>query len=195
METDEAVVGSDQVAARLEAMGIEPSSIDRRTLSQIKKLEEAIAIETERYRAARSEMKSHTLSVSTLSKASGISRATFYNKPLLRKYVDAARQAYAIKDESAELERLQKELSEKNEALAKMLEREAELVILAAENRRLNRRIETLRKYIDDMPNDIRAELESWGLEPSGLGFTATDKLPEDVNANLHTIKFLEDEL
>ena len=188
MAADEAVIRSDQIAARLEALGVDASSIDKRTMSQLNKLESSIAIEVELYREARSEMKSHTLNVSTLSKASGISRATFYNKPLLRKYADAARQAYAIEDENAELERVKKELAEKSDALAKMLEREAELIVLAAENKRLKRRIEALSKYIDDMPNDIRAELGSWGLEPSGLGFAAKDKLPDDITASLRSI-------
>lgn len=193
MAANEAVAAVDRVTEKLASMNEDPESIDKRTMAQLEKLEEAIAAEVERHRAARAEARAHAITVSNVSKASGISRATFYNKPLLRRYVDASRKSCGIDDEEAELERLREALAEKNRAVEGMIARDAELVVLAMENKRLRHKVETLEKYITDMPNDIRAELEAWGLEPSGLGFAPLGSTGEANRVG--RLRFPEDEL
>lgn len=179
------------VIERLTSMSIDPATIDKRTFEHLAQIEEAIIAEAASYRAARAEARTHHINVSNISKVSKISRATFYNKPLLREYLNDSRKTCGVGDEEAELERLKKTIAEKDETIEAMTMRDAELVVLASENKRLRHKIENLERYISDPPSDIRTELEAWGLESFDPGITT---FGDEALAKDKKLQFPEDE-
>lgn len=169
MAANEPLTAGERILGRLTSMGEDAKRLDKRTIEQLRKIEQAVAEELEGRKAALAKARSCDLSISRISKASGISRATFYNKPLLQSYVEAARADLEGEDDSL-VARLRARLEEKEEALKAMVARDAELVVMSAENRRLRNRVAALEKYIADMPSEVRADLEAWGHDPGKSG-------------------------
>ncbi|WP_261434105.1 hypothetical protein [Xiamenia xianingshaonis] len=79
--------------------------------------------------------------------ASGVSRATFYNKPLLAEYV-ALSKSEAVGNRGATASRA--ELEEANAKMRRLMERDGELVLALADNERLTKRVEALEAMLKD---------------------------------------------
>lgn len=55
-------------------------------------------------------------------------------------------------------------LSEAEETIGKLRRRDGELVVMAAENERLRKRVEGLEAFIEKMPKDIKSDFEARGI-------------------------------
>lgn len=153
-----------RIADTLRAIGVSASDVDARTWAQLEQVEACVTSEVNLYRAAKEELRRHRLSIDSVHKLSGISRQTFYNKDgLLARYVERRRADEKVALESEASTALRKKLDEALTKIRKLEERDGELVILAAENERLRKRIEALDAYIKSMPDEIQQELESYG--------------------------------
>lgn len=152
-----------RVLGKLEAQGYDVASLDGRTIAQLERIEAAIASESDAHRAAKAEMRAHMLTVDSISKVAGISRPTIYNKKVLKDYVSIRREEEKIFYEGERVEALRKQLKEGEEKINKMLRRDGELVIAYAEIERLKERVKRLEEYLNDIPVDIREELDAMG--------------------------------
>ena len=142
--------GPGRVAETLAGMGEDPSGVGGRTLQQLERLEGAISAEAREIERLRLELRAHSMTVSEMAKASGISRATFYNKPLLARYLEARKAQLGIKGEDKALAAAVARAEEAERKVALMAERDGELVISAAERRRLEKRVESLEKALEE---------------------------------------------
>ena len=154
-----------KVLAALEACGQGADAIDDRTWGQIEKVEAAVLEEARLHREARAEARKHTLSIDSISKRSGVSRQTFYNKGgLLAGYTQQRRREEGVATDSEVLESLRRRLGEAEGKLAKMTDRDAKLVALYAENARLKDQVKRLMEFTDGIPRDLMEEIEASGV-------------------------------
>lgn len=128
----------------LEALGIDYEDVDKRTMKHLIKIENAVAEEMDKREQAIAEAKVHNLSVASISKASGVSHATFYNKPLLSRYVNARKEILINRNTIDVADSLKKRLDEANRQLDAMHEQGAEIVQLHIENDKLKARVRML---------------------------------------------------
>lgn len=171
MDGENALSLSETIDERLSKLDKRLGDFDSRTQAQLEKIERAIQSETALRRAAEAEAKRHDINVVAIATASGISRATFYNKPVLKEYVEEARQAEGFDSDKTELDALKERLREAEETIGKLKKRDGELVVMMAENDRLRKRVEGLESFIEKMPTDIRHDFEAMGIVipfPSG---------------------------
>lgn len=161
--------GSDRIAETLASMGEDLSGVDGRTLRQLERLEGAISAEAGEVERLRLELRAHGMTVSEMAKASGISRATFYNKPLLARYLEARKAQLGIKGEDKALAAAVARAEEAERKVALMTERDGELVLAAANRRRLERRVESLEKALEEA-NARRATGQSGRIIEFGKG-------------------------
>lgn len=143
---------SGKVAATLRAMGVDPTSVDGRTLLQLEKIEAAISSEADAYRSAKADMRSHMLTIDNISKVGGVSRPTIYAKAELIRYIERRRGEEKVFCESERVESLKARLRDAEDRLAKMVNRDGELVVAHAEIERLRERIRRLEEYVGDVP-------------------------------------------
>ena len=134
----------DDIKATLEALGENYDSVDKITMKHLRKIEKAVADEVEKREQAITEAKSHNLSVASVSKASGVSHATFYNKPILSRYVNARKEILINRNTIDVADSLKKRLDEANRQLDAMHEQGAEIVQLHIENEKLKQRVRML---------------------------------------------------
>lgn len=155
---------SDAIEKKLNAVGKCLKDIDPRTQNQLEKIEHAIQSESSLREKAEGEARAHEISIASIAKASGVSRATFYNKPVLKEYVESARDGEDSDSPKAESELLAKRLEHAEEVISKMQKRDGALVVMAAENERLRKRVEILEGFVTAMPNDIRQDFDARGI-------------------------------
>lgn len=175
MEEHAAVKENDKVLAALAACGRNVVNIDERTWGQIKKVETAILEEAELHRKAKVEAKHHMLSIDSISKKSGISRQTFYNKGgLLADYTQQRRKDEGVATDNEVAESLRRRLEEVGSKLTKMTDRDAQFVALYAENVKLKNQVKRLMEFTEDIPTDLAEEIEAIGqvIPFSSLGYT-----------------------
>ena len=142
--------GSVRIAGTLAAMGEDPSAIDARTMRQLESLEAAVSSEAEAVERLHRELSAHGMSVSEMAKASGISRATFYNKPLLARYLEARRSQTGIGKADGALAAAVARAEEAERKVELMAQRDGELVLAAAERKRLEKRVESLERALEE---------------------------------------------
>ena len=165
MAGDAAVREDAKVLTALNACGRDTDSIDERTWGQIERVEAAILEEAALHREARAEARRHLLSIDAISKKSGVSRQTFYNKGgLLADYTQQRRKEEGVAAESELAESLRKRLDEAEEKLGKMTDRDAQLVALYAENAKLKDQVSRLMEFSEDIPGDLMEEIEAAGV-------------------------------
>ena len=115
------------VERRLTEMGIDPLHQDERTLKQLEAIQAAVEGEAERISEAR-RVAAHGMPIVRVAELSGVSRQTFYNKPLLMEYSEKAIREAGI-EEGREVEaRLRTLVAEHEEAIASFVKRDGELV-------------------------------------------------------------------
>ena len=137
----------DAIAGKLAALGVSMAEVDARTLRHLEKVEVALQDEVERLERARATVRGRGFALSAISTASGVSRATFYNKPLLAEYVEHSK-SEAVGGPGGTASRA--ELDEANEKVRRLMERDGELVLALADNERLAKRVEALEAALDD---------------------------------------------
>ncbi|MBR3158797.1 MAG: hypothetical protein IKF14_06795 [Atopobiaceae bacterium] len=134
----------EKMRATLAALGVNLDTVDGRTMGQLRKVERAIRDEAEARRRAEEEVRRHNLSVSSVAKASGVSHATFYNKSLLKRYVNARKEEEVPRTREGRDVALERRLEEAQAEIALMNEQGALMVQLQIENDRLKRRVRML---------------------------------------------------
>lgn len=164
MEEHAAVREDAKVLAALAACGREADDIDERTWAQIEKVEKAILEEASLHKDAKAEAKRHMISIDAISKKSGVSRQTFYNKGgLLADYTQQRRRDEGVAADSEVVESLRRRLDEAETKLAKMTDRDAQLVALHAENVRLKSQVKRLMEFAEGIPSDLKEEIKATG--------------------------------
>ena len=134
----------EKIRATLASLGVNLDTVDGRTMSHLRKVEQAIQDEAAARRAAEEQVRRHNLSVSTVAKASGVSHATFYNKSLLKRYVNTRKEAEIPRTREGREASLERRLEEAKTEIALMNETGALMVQLQIENDRLKRRVRML---------------------------------------------------
>lgn len=148
MASDEYIDNSDAIRETLANIGVDVADVDKITMKHLLKIEAAIEEEISLYEAAKRDQRAHSLSVSSVSQASGVSHATFYNKKILSEYVAARREQAGISNESEKIASLKERLEEAERQVKELNKRDARLVQALIENDRLKSENEILRKRI-----------------------------------------------
>ena len=137
----------EAIARKLAALGVGMAEVDARTLRHLEKVEMAVQAEEEKLERARATVRGRGFALSAISAASGVSRTTFYNRPLLAEYVELSK-SEAVGDPGGTASRA--ELDEANEKVRRLMERDGELVLALADNARLEKRVKALEAALDD---------------------------------------------
>ncbi len=138
----------EAVERKLIALGVDADDVNVRTLRHLELIEKAVQAEEERLKQAKATVRGRGFVLSAISAASGVSRATFYNKPLLAEYVALSR-SEAVGDIDATASRA--ELAAANAKVRRLMERDGALVLALADNERLAKRIEALEAALEDV--------------------------------------------
>lgn len=141
----------------LRELGVDTDTVDKRTLNHLRKIENAITEEADKRKQAEAEVRQHNFSVASISKVSGVSHATFYNKPVLSRYVNARKENVVSRTDTGASESLRQRLEEAQRQIALMNEQGAQMVQLQIENERLKKRVRML-------------EVQAMGGEPAADG-------------------------
>ncbi len=134
----------EKIKATLATLGVNLDTVDARTMNHLMKVEQAIRDEAKARRSAEEKVRKHNLSVSSVAKASGVSHATFYNKSLLKRYVNARKEEEIPRTRESRDASLERRLEEAKMEIALMNETGALMVQLQIENDRLKRRVRML---------------------------------------------------
>lgn len=137
-----------RVTERLNALHIDPASLDGKTRRQLNAIEQAIQNENERREQAQTEAAKHRLTVSNISKASGIGRTTIYDNETLKTYIEDCQNDDETKTARRDSSRLQQRIDAMKKQIAAMEKRDGKLVVLEAENRQLKERVSRLEQLI-----------------------------------------------
>ena len=163
MARAENITDAQALSIVLDELEIPSADRDSRTMSQLTRIEAAITEEIEERDELRKRLHALNFSISEISSRSGVSRATFYNKPLLSKYVEHRRNQ-ELHDAGAEkLEAAKDRIAQLEDKVEKLLRRDGELVLAKMENDRLKKRVAALESYFDSIPQDIQEELTASG--------------------------------
>lgn len=152
-----------KVLETLGAMGVDPDSLDARTVGQLARMEPAIAGIAAAHHAAKADARAHMLTIEGVSKASGVSRPTIHGKKVLMGYIEARRAEERVFYENEVVASLRKRLREAEERAEKLVRRDGELVVALAELERVRERNRRLEEYIGDLPPYMREELDAMG--------------------------------
>lgn len=145
MADNEHIEGLDEtILVKLSYLGENIDAVDARTLGHLRKIERAIRDEADARRAGESEVKRHNLSVSSIAKVSGVSHATFYNKPVLTRYVALRRQEEIGRTEGSISANLRDRITELETEIKQYQRQGAEMVQIQIENDGLRTRIRML---------------------------------------------------
>lgn len=147
MAGKDSMTTQEEVRRKLTALGRDPNTIDSRTMRQLVCLEEVVRDEEANVRVAKATVRGRGFALNAMSEASGISRATFYNKPLLAEYVKLSKDEI-VGDPDAVASKA--ELDEAKKKISQMMERDGDLVLALAENERLEKRVDALRSALED---------------------------------------------
>lgn len=142
--TDNLSTHDTTIMETLKALGVNTDTVDKRTLGHLRKIEEAISREAEERKKAEAEVRRHNFSVSAISKISGVSHATFYNKAILSRYVNARKENVIARTATGASESLRQRLEEAQRQLDTMNKQGAQMVQLQIENDRLRKRVRML---------------------------------------------------
>lgn len=134
----------EKIRAIIAKLGVNLDAVDGRTMGHLRKVEQAIQDEAKARRMAEEEVRRHNLSVSSVAKSSGVSHATFYNKSLLKRYVNARKEEEIPRTRESRDASLERRLEEARTEVDLMNEQGALMVQLQIENDRLKRRVRML---------------------------------------------------
>lgn len=115
------------VTSRLRGMGIDPATLDERTLGQLESIQKAVDGESARIAEAR-RIARHGMPLTRVAELSGMARGTLYNKLILKTYAERAIRDAGVEEDRDEIARLKKALAEKDEVIAGLVKRDGELV-------------------------------------------------------------------
>ena len=115
------------VEKRLVNMGIDPCQENEKTLRQLEMIEQAVDDEAARIAEAR-KTAAHGMPIVRVVELSGISRQTFYNKPLLKEYSAKAIKDAGIEEGREEIARLKQLVTEHEATIASLVKRDWELL-------------------------------------------------------------------
>lgn len=125
----------------LELMDVNVDTVDKRTRGYLRKIELALRAEMELRAKLENGLREHNLSVSSISKASKVSRQTFYNRPVLSRYVNARHAKALGRSETAKNEALRRRIAALEKRLEDMEGQAVDMVQLHMENKELKRRL------------------------------------------------------
>lgn len=90
------------INSKLLKMGMNYDEIPTAQQEQLKKIESAIDEMASDFSNAKKSLDENTVNIQTVSKRSGISRKTFYNNPVLKKYVELSKNRTPMKQNDAD---------------------------------------------------------------------------------------------
>lgn len=125
----------------LELMDVNVDTVDKGTRDFLRKIELALRAEMELRTELESGLREHNLSVSSISRVSEVSRQTFYNRPILSRYVNARHAKALGRSEAAKNEALRRRIASLEKRLEDMESQAVDMVQLYMENNELKRRL------------------------------------------------------
>lgn len=113
--------------------------------------------------SAQKIIKENSINIKAISESTHISRKTFYNNPLLSSLVEE----YSTSSTKAteEVKRLKARMSDIEEKLLKMLDRDADTEILRFQKSKLELELETSHKRIETLERQHEEDLKKQGKE------------------------------
>lgn len=144
MARDESLIDQEALGAAMDASGWD-RPVDPKTAAQLESIEGAIRLELDERRRLMAEARRHDLSVSSVAKASGVPRATMYEKRLLVEYAKARASSATKTEGESRAESLERRLEEAEARIAALERRDGELVLARMENERLRRQLDAIR--------------------------------------------------
>ena len=144
MAREENLIDQEALGIAVEASGWD-RPIDPRTTAQLESIEEAIRQELGERQRLLAEARRHDLSVSSVAKASGVPRATMYEKRVLAEYAKARASSAADVEGRSRAESLERKLEEAEARIAALERRDGELLLARMENERLRRQLDAIR--------------------------------------------------
>lgn len=113
--------------------------------------------------SAQKIIKENSINIKVISESTHISRKTFYNNPLLSSLVEE----YSTSSTKAteEVKRLKARMSDIEEKLLKMLDRDADTEILRFQKSKLELELETSHKRIETLERQHEEDLKKQGKE------------------------------
>ena len=140
---------------RLLQMNINYDLLTPKEQKYIERIETAVTAVFDRELQAIEYMSGNSVSVKGISKATGISRQTFYNNPLLMKYIDFCAKEFAKIDVSAGRNGDSEEIHRLNEEIAKLQARDVEYMEMKLQLSDAKREIQRLKEQIELERNGI----------------------------------------
>lgn len=136
----------------LKTRGLDTGSLPEQRIKQLQKVDGAIQKRLAAVFEARQALKDNSISVAAIAADSGITRKTFYNNEVLKKYVESfssvdGEPGKLVK--ASEIDSMKKRLDEQADAIAKMAARDVDIEAVRHET-------DELRKVIDGKDRQIR---------------------------------------
>lgn len=139
MEQEPKTATSATLEALVASLGYEWDALDNRTKEQLSKVNEGMNRIAERRRKLREKLQTLNGSYASIAEESGLSRATLYNKNVIKELIEKQRFALGLSHDRTYEEQLRKELEDAKQTIAALVKRDAELVALKEENERLKK--------------------------------------------------------
>lgn len=139
MEQEPKTATSATLEALVASLGYEWDALDNRTKEQLSKVNEGMNRIAERRRKLQEKLQTLNGSYASIAEESGLSRATLYNKNVVKELIEKQRFALGLSHDRTYEEQLRKELEDAKQTIAALVKRDAELVALKEENERLKK--------------------------------------------------------
>ena len=136
-------------------------TLSKGRIKQLKKVDDIIQEKLKRISEAKNCLQTSAINISTISAESGISRKTFYNNELLKKYVESYTSDEEKVASAKELEAAKLRIEELEKQVHDMVDRDIETGKLWHENEVLNKEIRNLKTQL----SSFKAKYEETHLE------------------------------
>lgn len=163
------------VEERLRSMGVDPAFEKEKTLAQLESIQRAIDEEALRIEEAR-KIALRGMPTTAVSELSGISRQTFYNKPLLKEYAERAINDAGVAEDRNVVTRLKETVAEQKSAIDAFVRRDGELVEMEIKLRDVQAENDGLKAALSDAKETIEGLRKL--LRKAGIGETSGNIIP-----------------
>lgn len=161
---------NERVMENLKAFGL-GTDVKPVTMKHLAKVDEVLEAMTRAQANAVQEIKNNKISKNRVAKESGIARQTFYNNPIIFKYIDAYIAANTVSSPYETIEYLRDEVRRKDEQIAAMVQRDASISKCKALNKELLDEIASLTATIRSQEEVIRDLKASIGKTDKSIPF------------------------
>lgn len=121
---------NETIKKKLLLLEIDIDKLTQKQLDYLTKIEGIISDNMEKQEIALNELKSLGFSINSISDTTGISRQTFYNNPMLKKYIEFSIEEFNKENTYSKIKELKESMSEILEENTKMKYRDLSIELL-----------------------------------------------------------------